>query len=269
MKKLLNYILPIIAFSLLMSILPVSAQTAFANSVATADTLYDEVYENLTNYKTSFDIQFTGDTKTLNTHLNQIIKDVEANDRYLFENISNWKISMSSKGTSATIKFQIQYLTTKQQEDFVNAHVAKVMPTLFTATAKDADKVKAIHDYIVKTVQYSEKTVGSQYSTYTLLTENKGVCQAYALLMDKMLKQAGIETMYVKGTAGNDRHAWNLVKLDGGWFHVDATWNDPIGNKAGEVSYQYFLVADSQMAKTHTWAKEQYPVAAKSLQVAK
>lgn len=269
MKKLLNYFLPIIAFTLLLSVMPVSTETAFANKVATADTLYEEVYGNLTNYKTNFDIQFSGDTKTLNARLNQIIKDVEANDRYLFENISNWKISMSSKSTSATIKFQIQYLITKQQEDFVNGHVAKVMPTLFTASAKDADKVKAIHDYIVKMAQYSDKTVGSQYSTYTLVTENKGVCQAYALLMDKMLIQAGIETMYVKGTAGNDRHAWNLVKVDGNWFHVDATWNDPIGNKAGEVSYKYFLVADSQMAKTHTWTKEQYPVAGKSLTAAK
>lgn len=261
MEKLMNYILPIIVFSLMMSVMPVSIEKVAANQVATADTLYEEVYENLLNYKTSFEIQFTGDTKTLNARLNEVIKDVEVKDRYLYENISNWKISMSSKSTSATIKFQIQYLITKQQEDFVNDQVAIVMPTLFTATATDFDKVKAIHDYVVKTAQYSEQTVGNQYSTYTLVTEKKGVCQAYALLMDKMLKQAGFETMYVKGAAGNDRHAWNLVKMDGEWFHVDATWNDPVGQKEDVVSYKYFLLTDNQISKTHTWTKEQYPTA--------
>lgn len=273
MRKLLNYILPVIVFSLLMSVMPITTETTFANKVATADTLYDEVYENLSNYKTSFEVQFTGDTKTLNARLNQMIKDVEAKDRYLYENISNWKISMSSKSTSATIKFQMQYMMTKQQEDFVNEQITSVLPTLYTEAATEFDQVKAIHDYVVKTMRYSDQTVGSQYSTHTLLTENKGVCQAYALLMDKMLEQAGFETMYMKGTAGNDTHAWNLVNIEGEWFHVDATWNDPVGNEEGETSHKYFLLTDSQIAKTHTWAKDAYPTATSakyvSLKVAK
>ncbi|MER1987589.1 MAG: hypothetical protein ABS948_17065 [Solibacillus sp.] len=91
--------------------------------------------------------------------------------------------------------------------------------------------------------------------------------------LDKMLEQAGFETRYMKGTAGNDTHAWNLVNVDGEWFHVDATWNDPVGNEDGQVNHKYFRLTDSQMAKTHTWAKEAYPTATStkyvSLQLAK
>lgn len=262
MKKLLNYFMPLIALSLLITMVPIQpTQTVSANQVATADTLYEEIYKNLSEYKTTFAVQFTGDTKTLNARLNQVIKDVEAKDRYLFENISNWKISMSSKSTTATITFQINYLMTKAQEDFVNKQVAAVLPTLVTETTNDFDKVKAIHDYVVKTAQYSDQTVGSQYTAYTLLTENKAVCQGYALLMHKMLEQAGMEVNYVKGAAGNDRHAWNLVKVDGEWYHLDATWNDPIGNEVDQVGYEYFLLSDTQIAKTHTWTKVDYPVA--------
>lgn len=258
MKKVWNYILPVVILSLIFHVTPAMANN---NQVATANTLYEDVYKNLADYKTSFEIQFTGDTKTLNAQLNQIIKDVETKNRYLFENISNWKINMSSKSTSSTIKFQIDYLMTKPHEDYVNEQVAGVLPTLYPAAATDFDKVKAIHDYVVKVGQYSGQTVGSEHSTYTFLTEKKGVCQAYALLMHKMLEQAGFETMYVKGSAGNDRHAWNLVNIGNEWFHVDATWDDPVGNKESDVSYKYFLLTDSQIAKTHTWIKEQYPKA--------
>lgn len=262
MKKLFNYFFPVIVLSLIISMMPMqSAQVAHANKVAKSNTLYEEVYENLSNYKTNFEVQYTGDTKTLNAQLNKIIKDVEIKDRYLFENISNWKISMSSRGNSAKITFQINYLITKAQEDVVNVHVAKVLPTLVKPTDKGFDKVKAVHDYVVKTVQYSEKTVGSQYSTHTLLTEKKAVCQAYALLMFKMLNELGVEVQYVKGAAGNATHAWNLVKVDGEWYHIDATWNDPIGNKADQVGYKYFLLSDSQIEKTHTWTKDLYPQA--------
>lgn len=260
MRKLLNSFILLLVLTIMANVTPASA--------ATADTLYDEVYANLIEYKPNFEIQFSGDTKSLNAQLNKVIQDVEIKDRYLYENISNWKISMTAKSTSATIKFQMQYMMTKQEEDFVNAQVAKLLPTLFTANAKDFDKVKAIHDYVVKKGQYSDKTKGSQYSTYTFLTENKGVCQAYALLMHKMLQQAGLDVRYVKGSAGNESHAWNLVKIDNEWFHVDATWNDPIGNKVDQVTYKYFLLTDSQIAKTHTWASAEYPVA-KSTKYAK
>ena len=87
-----------------------------------------------------------------------------------------------------------------------------------------------------------------------------------------MLRELNVEVQFVKGFAGNERHAWNLVKVDNQWYHVDATWDDPVGNKADEVSYKFFMVTDSQLSKTHSWTKGDYPVAKsdkyKSLQVA-
>ncbi|MEG0451201.1 MAG: hypothetical protein RR595_15200, partial [Lysinibacillus sp.] len=48
---------------------------------------------------------------------------------------------------------------------------------------------------------------------------------------------------------------------DGNWYHVDPTWNDPIGNKNDEVRYKYFMLTDKQISKTHFWEKEEYPAA--------
>ena len=59
-------------------------------------------------------------------------------------------------------------------------------------------------------------------------------------------------------------HAWNKIKLDGEWYHVDVTWEDPIMNGDPENGYgygnlrnEYINITDSKMAKDHRWtAKE-------------
>ena len=48
-------------------------------------------------------------------------------------------------------------------------------------------------------------------------------------------------------------HGWNKVKVDGNWYNLDVTWDDPVPDKKGHISYGYFLVSDSQLAKTHSW----------------
>ena len=57
---------------------------------------------------------------------------------------------------------------------------------------------------------------------------------------------AGIPCEYVSGYATGG-HAWNLVEIDGEWYHVDTTWDDPIPNREGYVRYDYFLKSDSYM----------------------
>ena len=67
-----------------------------------------------------------------------------------------------------------------------------------------------------------------------VLKEHKGVCQGYALLALKMLRELGIETLYVVGEVNTGPHAWNLVKVDGEWYHLDTTWNDPVPDRGNE-----------------------------------
>ncbi len=91
----------------------------------------------------------------------------------------------------------------------------------------DFEKAKAVNDYIVLNTTYSENTATSPHNPYAILKEGKGVCQAYALLTYRLLKAGGMDVRYVTGYAGED-HAWNLVKVDGKWYHLDTTWNDPV-----------------------------------------
>ncbi|MEK4230418.1 transglutaminase domain-containing protein [Solibacillus sp. FSL H8-0538] len=268
MKRFMNYFLAaVLCFSSLpVALLTNAPETVYANShwIASSEkNLKREIYKSLANFETSFSINHVGDVNNLKTQLNSIMDEFRKTKSYVYENISKWEASYRHVGNTATIHFTITYLTSKEQEDYVSAQAKKLLPTIVSASASDFEKVKAVHDYIIVNSSYSSNTLNSQYITYTLLTENEGVCQAYALLMYKMLEELNVEVKYVKGHAGGERHAWVLAKVEGAWYHVDVTWDDPVPNRENEVRYKYFLLSDSQMATTHSWSNAEYPPATK------
>lgn len=53
----------------------------------------------------------------------------------------------------------------------------------------------------------------------------------------------GIENGTVSGEAGNEQHIWNTVMLDGQWYHVDVTWDDPIGSSFEYTDHAYFNIS--------------------------
>ena len=83
------------------------------------------------------------------------------------------------------------------------------------------------------------------YSAGELLQDNKVICQGYAAIFQLCAQKAGLETVEVVGTVpptpgrNNNRHAWNLVKIDGAWKVVDTTWDD-----AGDHSDGTYLLLD-------------------------
>ena len=43
-------------------------------------------------------------------------------------------------------------------------------------------------------------------------------------------------------------HVWNAVKLDGQWYHLDLTWDDPVSNTGEDIlDYKFFLVKNKDL----------------------
>ena len=88
---------------------------------------------------------------------------------------------------------------------------------------------------------------------------HKCVCEGYAKAFKYMLDSFGIESTLVIGTATNsqgesENHAWNYVKLNGRWYAVDCTWDDPIivgGFSNDEIKYTYFLKGANTFSRDH------------------
>lgn len=101
--------------------------------------------------------------------------------------------------------------------------------------ASDLEKVKAVHDWLVRNCTYDanadyEKDRWSPYNVYGALVNHKPVCQGYSLAFLLAMRQLGIEATCVGQYVGKQGHMWNRVRVDGSWYHVDLTYDDPLTN---------------------------------------
>jgi len=106
----------------------------------------------------------------------------------------------------------------------------------------DFEKVMTVHDYMVLHYEYDYT-----YSNYdiTIMMTKKGVCMAYTMAFMHLMNELGIECQYIASNESMD-HAWNLVKIDGEWYHIDLTWDDP-GTNEGQVRHKYALLSDYEI----------------------
>ena len=145
-----------------------------------------------------------------------------------------------------------------------------VVSQIINNKMSDYECVKAIHDYLVKHVNYDYAGLTSgavdspshkSHSAEGALCDNLAVCDGYAKAFELMCAQIGIEVYMMYGTAGNNEagwesHAWNVVKVAGEWYQIDCTWDDPLINgdiitDGSNITYKYFLLTDNEMYVDH------------------
>ena len=103
----------------------------------------------------------------------------------------------------------------------------------------------AVHDWIAVNCVYDEAI--EEKTDYGLLVKGTTVCAGYTAVYRDILNRAGVPCVGVTSEPMN--HSWNLVQLDGQWYHVDVTWDDPTSDVVGRVKHTYFLLSDREIAE--------------------
>ncbi|MBR2743052.1 MAG: hypothetical protein IKD89_05615 [Clostridia bacterium] len=122
--------------------------------------------------------------------------------------------------------------------DGVNAIAALVDDDM-----SDPEKALFVNDYLALNFEYD--TTYTNYDAYSFFRDKKGVCQAYTRVYEAVMRLVGVETSYIESQSMN--HSWNIVKIDGKWYHVDVTWNDPITTSVGCATHEYLLLSTDKM----------------------
>jgi len=143
-------------------------------------------------------------------------------------------------------------------------------------------KIQMIHDLIVNTLTYDPRISSSDSLTEAEEAEIKalyaaakkrytnpnditlytgyGVCEDYANLFYEMCTRAGIQCRVITGRGHEGHHAWNQVYVDGNWYNVDCTWDDPVSRSRTPIlRYDYFMISMEEMADDHYWSGHEYP----------
>lgn len=156
---------------------------------------------------------------------------------------------------TAKLTIELKYRMDEVQEKQVEQWVKTTMDPFLAGYPSEKEVVKFINDTIAAQVEYDQTL--EKRSAYDAVFSGQAVCEGYAMLGKMMLTYAGVENKTLVGKSKEENHIWNLVKLDGRWYHVDFTWNDPVfinGNKEKNyVDYNYFLLTDEEMKPTHDW----------------
>ncbi len=244
MKK--KIIVSFLVFMLFLT-LPMEAS---AKTYTTKEQVYNIIKKNLLAHKVKFTITTDMDVMNEIGRNADMFSAVAALDDkktskdgdYLNLSISSWRTNWqwSSQGDTAELTFSAVYRTTLKQEKAVDEKIAGILDSLNLENKTEYQKVKAIHDYIIKKTSYDQSL--EKHSAYDALINKSAVCEGYALAAYRLFTEAGIKCRIITGYAGGAAHAWNIVSVNGKWYNIDLTWDDPITNTGKPMlSYDYFL----------------------------
>ncbi len=171
------------------------------------------------------------------------------------------RYSVSERSKKVT-QVQLQYTLVgdqllQAQTNFKNAVIDLLE---IAATGKDEyERELLLHDALAKRVTYQEGE--DAHNAYGALVKGKAVCEGYSRAFQYLLYQSGIQCLMAEGSSINpstglsESHAWNVVCVDGQYYHVDLTWDDPDDVKT-PVMYPYFNLTTLQISDDHTIKSE-------------
>ena len=185
------------------------------------------------------------------------------------------KLRMNNNGTIITAirSGGYKFIETKEQYLSMLAECEAKAAELLKGIAgndslSDAEKVLLIHDRLAVNCNYkNDAAVVERYTMYGALVRGVAVCDGYSRAYAYLLRRVGIETINCSSDKLN--HAWNLVKIDGTYYHVDVTWDDPMclnNSKSfiGYVQHNYVLLSDKEIKARKHDANDYYNTMAPS-----
>lgn len=134
----------------------------------------------------------------------------------------------------------------------VNNKVEEIINTEIKDEKEPRKIIKIVHDYIINHTKYDKERTDKNIinynssTAYGVLFEGYGICSGYSDAMALFLNYYDIPNFKV----ASENHVWNAVYLDGKWYHLDLTWDDPILTSGEEIlDDTYFLITSDELKK--------------------
>ncbi len=219
---------------------------------------YDTLYKGIIAFDE--EITFSSDSKVSVNDLYYVYQTMLNDQTDLFY-INNTIQYYANTSTKNVVKVLIEYTITKQEAEkklkaadaAANSIIAEINDSM-----SEYDIVKLFHDKVIIATDYSlTSTDGS--NIYGTLVGKSALCQGYAKTFTYLCNKVGIQSLLVTGEADTEPHMWNMVKIDGSWYHIDLTWDD--ANRAQDaefIRYDYLNVPDSVINRSRTTYSQDY-----------
>ncbi len=159
-----------------------------------------------------------------------------------------------------------KYTMEEQERDQLQKEMEPVIRKVLQdapADGDDYDKVRYVYEYVIRQTDYEQDAAYNQ-TMCSVFVYGKSVCQGYARAAQYLLQQLGLPCVIAAGEVHNGvRHAWDIVRADGAWYHMDPTWGDPsyaseedADGMEAYINYDYLLITTDEISRTHTLYQE-------------
>ncbi len=211
--------------------------------------VYYAIKEGLLKLQDSFPV-----LKLSNKELSDIYFMIRMDCPEIFYSV---KFSYRYYPDSTMVEFVPEYLFTK---DKIREH-RQAMQSRVKKLARQAEKLDEkgrelfIHDFIVNNVKYDKLKKEYSHEIIGALGNGVAVCEGIAKAVKLLCDELGIWCIVALSEANPEkgikyRHAWNVVRIDGTYYHLDATFDNTL-SKDDTVRYDYVNLADKQIFRDH------------------
>ncbi len=227
-----------------------------------ADAVIASVRNSLRKHDKKIIIQYTSHRDNMND-IGSIVRELmhyavdetenPTEGDYIFHQYGGYEMHYRYQQQNGEYHYEIEiipdYYTTLEQEQKVSDKIQEVLDSFhFRKSASEYEKIRAVYNYIYQNVEYDNVHKKNEYyhlksTAYGALIYHRAVCQGYAVLLYRMLRESGIDVRIITGTAqisdgSTEFHAWNIVRIGEQYYNLDVTWDKQMQTE------EYFLKSD-------------------------
>lgn len=210
--------------------------------------VYNQIFEGIQNYSDVINISYDINENDLEKIYDAIINTADFEMVY-----PTRKYDFKYDSITGNIyKISPKYEVSLEVRSSMMAQVDSVVNEIISQTAgmDEFQTLKFFHDYIILNCSYDANS--QNYSNaYGVFVDGKAVCEGYSRAFKYLCDKVGIPCELVIGNTDIE-HMWNLVEINGNWYHIDVTWDDPKNKDGDYISYSYFNLSDEQIFVDHT-----------------
>lgn len=169
-----------------------------------------------------------------------------------------------------TVQFRYRYYLDSEYVEMIPEYLfnkskimdhQKAMEARVKKLARQAEKLSEkekelfIHDFICQNVRYDKLKKAYSHEIIGPLGQGVGVCEGIAKAVKILCDALGIWCIIALSEANPEknikyRHAWNIVRIGGEYYHLDVTFDNTLSNEHG-IRYDYFNLSDAQFFRDH------------------
>lgn len=229
--------------------------------------VYCLIRDGLRSHKKSIQVRTHPEMRSATDIYNKVLKDNPA-----FFYVSQCDVRYRHQNSEWII--YPKYFYSASEAEMMFAAMRRVVEKVVDQALKyrnDPFKMELfLHNSLVKSVAYDYEAAAKNddsYHAYSIagaFLNNKAVCGGIAEAFKFLCDAAGLPCMVVTGNVygenifpANSLHAWNLVNVEGQWYHVDVTWdawsqvNSANTHSERHIKFDYFNLTTEEISVDH------------------